>query len=1424
MDTKKKRGRPPKRGRFKGKFQSHEPAVAAPEPLDDSTSSPMEVVDEPHDDHDEAWCDEDAGAASGGSQATLSFGSAAALGESPAACAALSWVREVAPPRRAEGPCRQTLSRRRQVALGAAKRQMASYMAGWLTRGAEQQSQQSLPQSSETQRAAEPLLEEDDSSAVPAAACTAEPGSDGGRDSNSDSCSETDMLVEDGVDLPLQEWVGEGEQAEAQGAVEEHCDDGYFSCGGFLDGHDYPSDRSDGSLDSDRDSDQDSDAGRDGDVEPRGSSAAAAMGNRREQGDCGFGGDVELGGASGAPAIGGCSAAAKTAAAATTRQPATAVRRSSRETSRKEYFPPRRASADRVGGSGSGRGVRKLLRDEVQNPLLRLKRETAKAKRVHRKARVRLVGQLWTKQQLARQARRTRKHCSERKEELVRIFRQALDKIDQAGNDYTSLVEKPDTMLARVRAVRVCRVIGAVRTYLTMEINEGVKKLAHSRAVGEAVGVHARTVRKWVTDFCKDGKFVVPHREYVKRQPFCYIDDEDIREQCREYVDERIYRRKKGQPRFRVADFQRWVNTVCLKEEFAGGGGICRSTAHVWIAQLGFRWRRHGKCVYVDGHNRPDVVQARRLYTEKMFVMRRLMSIPEKVETVVMVKVRDARDREKTSTDDRRDDNITAAVACAEPVLWPAVRTMPDGGVDFKHVLVYGDKFTEATGHDRCCTRVSVDAGDLEMTGRGGHYTLVPDREVQECYKAERVKEEALFWPAKRVVAGKEEYKHVRVRDGEQLRGRNCKRVGEFNWISADCDCHDCKRTPFVDSSRVPFNRRDLSASDGQGDFCLLPDHEVLALYFHDETTAKENDDGGCQWMDGQKGAAIKKKGEGRAVHVSDIIGVDRGVAVIGKEAWGMMQEDKSVGYAPAVEVIAQGPATGDGDVPECFVVRQRYERSGIYFGRKEGDGEDGHAVKFVQDAVELLKAMPADCGVTKTKNDPRTGAVIMTVGQNSDGYWTNDRMCKQIPGLIAIHELTSEPHRPMVMVFDNSTGHAAYEEGALVASHIQKKPGGGQVILDDFLDDQGNLVHATFREGDTVLFDTHVYAAKTPEQLEEEEREAAKKDPKYKRPKFGSSLGDFKAGEKVRTTGRTSGLIGQAKGGQQLLMEMGLWDVPGQAPIRVLECKACKEERKAIKAAITAFNRGGEARQQALDDAAREDQDGGGDGASPEEGTEGGAAGNRVGMRRRCCIRKVFAELKAFKMELNKIEKMFKKAGHICIFLAKYHPELNAIERYWGYVKHLLRLSCEYSLPHMLEILPGALSDVPLGFVRGWSRVTWLYLEAYDEGLVDYLEVRDLKKWLSHRSPTERGDSVVLARAGAGKTEEEKKKAEEKALAAAQELRTESIKRAKKNFKSFKQKRALLSLCEKRELRPRSRSPLTLKEAFRLLVRFLGK
>ena len=86
-----------------------------------------------------------------------------------------------------------------------------------------------------------------------------------------------------------------------------------------------------------------------------------------------------------------------------------------------------------------------------------------------------------------------------------------------------------------------------------------------------------------------------------------------------------------------------------------------------------------------------------------------------------------------------------------------------------------------------------------------------------------------------------------------------------------------------------------------------------------------------------------------------------------------------------------------------------------------------------------------------------------------------------------------------------------------------------------------------------------------------------------------------------------------------------------------------------------------------------------------------------------------------------------------------------------------------------MLKILPGAMRGVSLEFTRAWSRVTWLYVAVYDDGLVEYPESRDLKEWESHRGATAREDAVVEAR-GAVRTAEEKRAAKAKALAAAQE------------------------------------------------------
>ncbi|CAN0333675.1 unnamed protein product, partial [Ectocarpus sp. 4 AP-2014] len=64
-----------------------------------------------------------------------------------------------------------------------------------------------------------------------------------------------------------------------------------------------------------------------------------------------------------------------------------------------------------------------------------------------------------------------------------------------------------------------------------------------------------------------------------------------------------------------------------LKEELAGTRGISRRTVHKWMRTLGFRWSRHHKCVYVDGHNRPDVVANRGSFVACLLAQRQKMSM-----------------------------------------------------------------------------------------------------------------------------------------------------------------------------------------------------------------------------------------------------------------------------------------------------------------------------------------------------------------------------------------------------------------------------------------------------------------------------------------------------------------------------------------------------------------------------------------------------------------------------------------------------------------------------------------------------------------------------------------------------------------------------------------------------------------------------
>lgn len=332
---------------------------------------------------------------------------------------------------------------------------------------------------------------------------------------------------------------------------------------------------------------------------------------------------------------------------------------------------------------------------------------------------------------------------------------------------------------------------------------------------------------------------------------------------------------------------------------------------------------------------------------------------------------------------------------------------------------------------------------------------------------------------------------------------------------------------------------------------------------------------------------------------------------------------------------------------------------------------------------------------------------IILRVGKNLDGYWDSNRLCVQLKAIFAAFETSREPGRQMLAVFDNSTGRNAYSPDALRAQNIRASPGGEQIPPLNF-EYNGRTIYTTFREGDVLRFRSSPFARKTDAEA------AAKK-------RNGKKLGVFPVGTVVKQGTSSEKLIGVAKGMKEILEDMGLYKLVGETKTPPLLCQRCKDEAKAKRDKSTMYNKGGESRQQALEGEGDSDD-------SDEDSGEGGAC-DAVRTSRRCCCQRIISEVKAFKEQMNRVEELFEAAGHVCIFLAKYHPELNAIERFWGYTKSIERRVCDYSVLSLLARLPVTLSTVSLSLCRKWARVSWLYIYAYSHGLEGYLQTRDPKK-----------------------------------------------------------------------------------------------
>jgi hypothetical protein len=79
----------------------------------------------------------------------------------------------------------------------------------------------------------------------------------------------------------------------------------------------------------------------------------------------------------------------------------------------------------------------------------------------------------------------------------------------------------------------------------------------------------------------------------------------------------------------------------------------------------------------------------------------------------------------------------------------------------------------------------------------------------------------------------------------------------------------------------------------------------------------------------------------------------------------------------------------------------------------------------------------------------PQAARVFFEYGKNKEGYWGNAEFRKQMKIAARIHKVLY-PDTTAVFVLDNSSGHHAFADDALVAERMNVFPGGQQPVLRD--------------------------------------------------------------------------------------------------------------------------------------------------------------------------------------------------------------------------------------------------------------------------------------------------------------------------------------------------------------------------------------
>ena len=123
-----------------------------------------------------------------------------------------------------------------------------------------------------------------------------------------------------------------------------------------------------------------------------------------------------------------------------------------------------------------------------------------------------------------------------------------------------------------------------------------------------------RKIRDWSMHFLKVGK-LPEHKQGKHAKTVSLMNDEDIQKACRAYL------RCQRNDTITSMSFMKWVNESLHLDpnvNLPASLNISERSATRWLHQLNYNYDQYKKGSYVDGHERPDVVEYRNAFLDRM--------------------------------------------------------------------------------------------------------------------------------------------------------------------------------------------------------------------------------------------------------------------------------------------------------------------------------------------------------------------------------------------------------------------------------------------------------------------------------------------------------------------------------------------------------------------------------------------------------------------------------------------------------------------------------------------------------------------------------------------------------------------------------------------------------------------------------------